>query len=103
VLGCPRRGELTTRLFGSVTPRVRQHAPCPVLVASPAGRDRRHRVQESVTPVTDQWDTRVVANTSLSCDAASFHVVAEVRAFDDGTCIFQRQWSFEIAAIFCKG
>jgi nucleotide-binding universal stress UspA family protein len=46
VLGCPRRGELRTRLFGSVTLSVLQHAPCPVLVASVAGRDRRHRVSE---------------------------------------------------------
>ena len=35
VLGFPRRGALTTRLFGSVTLSVLQHAPCPVLVASP--------------------------------------------------------------------
>lgn len=45
VLGCPRRGELRTRLFGSVTLRVLQHAPCAVLVASTAGRDRGHRVE----------------------------------------------------------
>ena len=35
VLGFPHRGGLTTRLFGSVTLSVLQHAPCPVLVASP--------------------------------------------------------------------
>jgi nucleotide-binding universal stress UspA family protein len=52
VLGSPRRGELTTRLFGSLTLRVLQHAPCPVLVASSAGKDRRQHVQESVTRVT---------------------------------------------------
>jgi nucleotide-binding universal stress UspA family protein len=52
VLGFPRRGELATRLFGSVTLRVLQHAPCPVLVASSAGRDRLHRVEESIMPVT---------------------------------------------------
>jgi nucleotide-binding universal stress UspA family protein len=46
VLGCPRRGELRTRLFGSVTLRVQQHAPCPVLLASTAGRGRGHRVEE---------------------------------------------------------
>jgi len=34
VLGPPRRRELATRLFGSVTLRVLQHAPCPVLVTS---------------------------------------------------------------------
>ena len=32
VLGFPRRGGLATRLFGSVTLSVLQHAPCPVLV-----------------------------------------------------------------------
>ena len=52
VLGFPRRSELMTRLFGSVTLRVLQHAPCPVLVASPAGKDRLHRVEESVASVT---------------------------------------------------
>jgi nucleotide-binding universal stress UspA family protein len=35
VLGFPRRGELTTRLSGRVTLSVLQHAPCPVLMASP--------------------------------------------------------------------
>lgn len=53
VLGFPRRGELVTRLFGSVTLRVLQRAPCPVLVASPAGKDRLHRVADSVTSITD--------------------------------------------------
>jgi nucleotide-binding universal stress UspA family protein len=52
VLGFPRRSEFATRLFGSVTLRVLQNAPCPVLVASSAGRDRLHRVEESVTPLT---------------------------------------------------
>jgi nucleotide-binding universal stress UspA family protein len=36
VLGFPHRGGLATRLFGSVTLSVLQHAPCPVLVASPS-------------------------------------------------------------------
>lgn len=43
VLGTPRRGEFMTRLFGSVTLRVLQRAPCPVLVASATGRGGRHR------------------------------------------------------------
>ena len=34
VLGSPRRGELLARMFGSVTQRVIQRSPCPVLVAS---------------------------------------------------------------------
>jgi hypothetical protein len=46
VLGSPRRSELAARLFGSVTLRVLRHAPCPVLVASPAGKDRLHRAEE---------------------------------------------------------
>ena len=52
VLGIPRRGELATRLLGSLTLRVLQHAPCPVLVASSAGRDRLYRAEEGVTQVT---------------------------------------------------
>jgi nucleotide-binding universal stress UspA family protein len=52
VLGSPRRGELTTRLFGSVTLRVLLHAPCPVLVASAAGSDRVHHVKKGAAPVT---------------------------------------------------
>jgi len=44
VLGSGRRGELATRLFGSATLRVLQHAPCPVLVAPSA---RKHRVQHA--------------------------------------------------------
>jgi nucleotide-binding universal stress UspA family protein len=44
VLGTPRRGELMTRLFGSVTLRVLQRAPCPVLVASAPGNGGPHRV-----------------------------------------------------------
>jgi nucleotide-binding universal stress UspA family protein len=51
VLGFPRRGELATRLFGSVTLRVLLHAPCPVLVASSADSDRLHHVKQSATPV----------------------------------------------------
>jgi nucleotide-binding universal stress UspA family protein len=43
VLGAPRRGELRTRLFGSVTLRVMQRAPCPVLVAPAARRGGRRR------------------------------------------------------------
>jgi nucleotide-binding universal stress UspA family protein len=46
LLGYPRRGELRTRLFGSVTLRVMQQAPCPVLTAPTTGRGRRHRVEQ---------------------------------------------------------
>ena len=38
ILGPSRHGELAARLRGSVTLQVLQHAPCPVLVASPAGK-----------------------------------------------------------------
>jgi len=37
VLGGPRRGELTARLFGSVTQRVLHRAACPVIVAPRRG------------------------------------------------------------------
>ena len=43
ILGPSRRGELATRLLGSVTLHVLQQAPCPVLVASPAGKADSHR------------------------------------------------------------
>src|SRR6266481_4053035 len=46
VLGAPRRGELATRLLGSVTLRVLLRAPCPVLVASSADKDRLTGVAE---------------------------------------------------------
>lgn len=46
VLGTPRRGELMARLFGSVTLRVLQRAPCPVLVASAPGRGGRQHADE---------------------------------------------------------
>ena len=51
ILGPSRRGELATRLLGSVTLNVLQHASCPVLVASPADSDRLHRGEDSTTPV----------------------------------------------------
>jgi nucleotide-binding universal stress UspA family protein len=44
ILGPSRRGEFATRLRGSVTLQVLQHAPCPVLVASPAGKADSHHV-----------------------------------------------------------
>ena len=43
ILGPSRRGEFAARLRGSVTLQVLQHAPCPVLVASPAGKTGSHR------------------------------------------------------------
>ena len=43
ILGPSRRGELAARLRGSVTLKVLQHAPCPVLVAAPAGEADVHR------------------------------------------------------------
>ena len=49
VLGVPRRGRLASRLFGSVTLRVQQQAPCPVLVASTTGKDALHRLGQSDT------------------------------------------------------
>jgi nucleotide-binding universal stress UspA family protein len=40
MLGAPQRGEFMTRLSGSVTLRILQHAPCPVLVGASAGAAR---------------------------------------------------------------
>jgi nucleotide-binding universal stress UspA family protein len=43
ILGPARHGEFAARLRGSVTLQVLQHASCPVLVASPAGKADSHR------------------------------------------------------------
>jgi hypothetical protein len=55
VLGHSRRGELATRLSGSVTLRLLQHAPCPVLVAPAADTSRVHPVhrQHALVSVPD--------------------------------------------------
>ena len=45
VLGRPTRGELLTRLFGSVTLRVIRRSDCPVLVAR-----RRRDVKKAMSP-----------------------------------------------------
>src|SRR6516225_8761276 len=45
VLGRPTRGELLTRLFGSVTLRVIRRSDCPVLVARP-----RRGVKKAMSP-----------------------------------------------------
>ena len=74
VLGSSRRGELATRLFGSVTLRVLLHAPCPVLVAPSAGKDRLHRLGESVTsaagPGSGAGDDHAVRSRSGSLSTA---------------------------------
>ncbi len=44
VLGRPRRGELATRLFGSVTMRVLRRSNCPVIVAARRPAERRPAV-----------------------------------------------------------
>jgi nucleotide-binding universal stress UspA family protein len=51
ILGPARRGGLASRLLGSVTLNVLQHASCPVLVAAPADKGSHHTVEESTTPV----------------------------------------------------
>jgi nucleotide-binding universal stress UspA family protein len=51
ILGPARRGKLATRLLGSVTLHVLQHAPCPVLVASAADKDRLQGADETAAPV----------------------------------------------------
>ena len=47
VLGRPRRGELKTRLFGSVTIRVLRRSACPVIVAARRAKDRQPPVPSS--------------------------------------------------------
>jgi len=51
ILGPSRRSGLATRLLGSATLHVLQHAPCPVLVASPAGKSHsRHAAEKAEEP-----------------------------------------------------
>jgi nucleotide-binding universal stress UspA family protein len=50
VLGPPRRGELVTRLLGSVTTRVLRRSTCPVIVAARRAKDRRQPVTSSSLP-----------------------------------------------------
>ena len=51
ILGPSRRGQLATRLLGSATLHVLQHAQCPVLVASPAGKGHsRHAAEKAEEP-----------------------------------------------------
>jgi nucleotide-binding universal stress UspA family protein len=52
ILGPSRRGELASRLRGSVTLKVLQHAPCPVLVAAPAGQADAYRVAAEQSAAT---------------------------------------------------
>jgi nucleotide-binding universal stress UspA family protein len=47
VLGRPRRGELITRLFGSVTMRVIRRSSCPVIVAARQASRRQQAVTSS--------------------------------------------------------
>ena len=50
VLGPPRRGELATRLFGSVTMRVLRRSSCPVIVAARRSAEGRRAVTSSSAP-----------------------------------------------------
>ena len=52
ILGPPRRGELASRLRGSGTLKVLQHAACPVLVAAPAGKADPHSVAADAAAAT---------------------------------------------------
>ena len=47
VLGKPRRGEVKTRLFGSVSMRVIRRSACPVIVAARRSKDRQQAVPSS--------------------------------------------------------
>jgi len=52
ILGPSRRGEIASRLRGSVTLKVLQHASCPVLVAAPAGKADTHSVAAEASAAT---------------------------------------------------
>jgi nucleotide-binding universal stress UspA family protein len=50
VLGMPRRGELKTRLLGSVTMRVLRRSSCPVIVAASRPGQRQPAITSSSAP-----------------------------------------------------
>ena len=50
VLGRPRRGELASRLFGSVTMRVMRRSSCPVIVAARRSPEVQPAATQSSTP-----------------------------------------------------
>ncbi len=50
VLGSPRRGELATRLFGSVTMRVLRRSSCPVIVAARRSPEHQQAATRSSAP-----------------------------------------------------
>jgi nucleotide-binding universal stress UspA family protein len=50
ILGPSHRGELATRLLGSVTLQVLQHTPCPVLIAAPASNTDTHHAAPAQHP-----------------------------------------------------
>jgi nucleotide-binding universal stress UspA family protein len=50
VLGRPRRGELASRLLGSVTLRVMRRSICPVIVAAGRSPDRKQADTRSSAP-----------------------------------------------------
>ena len=49
VLGRPRRGEVLTRMFGSVTLRVIRRSRCPVLVAQRRSRGVEHAISSGAS------------------------------------------------------
>jgi nucleotide-binding universal stress UspA family protein len=50
VLGRPRRGELASRLFGSVTMRVLRRSSCPVIVAARRSPEHQQAATRSSAP-----------------------------------------------------
>lgn len=50
VLGKPRRGELKTRLLGSVTTRILRRSACPVIVAARRAEHHRPAVASASAP-----------------------------------------------------
>jgi nucleotide-binding universal stress UspA family protein len=50
VLGRPRRGELASRLLGSVTMRVMRRSTCPVIVAARRSTEHQPAARQSSTP-----------------------------------------------------
>jgi putative CocE/NonD family hydrolase len=42
------------------------------------------------------WNTRIAARTAITCDRESFHVEADLEAFEDGRRVFARSWTLPV-------
>jgi hypothetical protein len=52
--------------------------------------------ENSFTIARGSWRTAARARTTLTCDATTFRVHADLAALEDNETVFTREWSFEI-------